>query len=89
VQAAEPFGLVLAEAMACGTPVAALDRGAVREVVDEGLTGGVYRSVEELTGNLSTVLALDRSAVRRRAVERFGIARMVREYVEVYEKMLA
>jgi glycosyltransferase involved in cell wall biosynthesis len=47
VQAGEPFGLVLAEAMACGTPVAALDRGAVRELVDDGVTGGVFGDIDE------------------------------------------
>jgi glycosyltransferase involved in cell wall biosynthesis len=89
VQSGEPFGLVLAEAMACGTPVAALDRGAVREVVDPGVTGGVYDSIEQLVAGLPTVLALDRAGVRRQSVERFGIARMVREYIEVYRKVLA
>jgi glycosyltransferase involved in cell wall biosynthesis len=80
---------VLAEAMACGTPVAALDRGAVREVVDEGVTGGIYETVDALAAGLPSVLALDRAAVRRRAVERFGIVRMVNEYVSVYERILA
>jgi glycosyltransferase involved in cell wall biosynthesis len=89
VQSGEPFGLVLAEAMACGTPVAALDRGAVREVVDEGVTGGIYDTVDALAAALPSVLALDRAGVRRRAVERFGIARMIREYVSVYEQVLA
>ena len=46
IQAREPFGLVLAEAMACGTPVAALDRGAVREVVDDGVTGVVFEDLD-------------------------------------------
>lgn len=89
VQTGEPFGLVLAEAMACGTPVAALDRGAVREVVDDGVTGGIYNSVDALAAALPSVVALDRTRVRRRAVERFGIARMVNEYVSVYERILA
>ena len=89
VQSGEPFGLVLAEAMACGTPVAALDRGAVREIVDVGVTGRIYPSVEDLTADLPAVLSLDRSRVRRRAVERFGVDRMVREYTAVYAKMLS
>jgi glycosyltransferase involved in cell wall biosynthesis len=89
VQSGEPFGLVMAEAMACGTPVAALDRGAVREVVDAGVTGGIYTSVDELLAGLPSVLALDRATVRRRAVERFGVARMVGEYVAVYDRLLA
>ena len=80
VQAGEPFGLVLAEAMACGTPVAALDRGAVREIVDDGVTGGVFGSAEALVAGLPRVLdALDRAQVRATAVARFGADRMVDE----------
>jgi glycosyltransferase involved in cell wall biosynthesis len=89
VQTGEPFGLVLAEAMACGTPVAALNRGAVSEVVDQDVTGGVFESIDELIAGLPRVLALDRGSVRRRAVERFGATRMVDEYVAVYERLAA
>ena len=89
MQTGEPFGLVLAEAMACGTPVAALERGAVPEIVDPGVTGGIYQSVSQLVADLPSVLALDRAVVRRRAVERFGIGRMVREYVAVYDQVIA
>jgi len=87
VQAGEPFGLVLAEAMACGTPVAALDRGAVREVVDDGVTGGVYPDLEALVAGLPAFFALDREEVLRRAIARFGIDRMVDEYIAVYERV--
>jgi len=89
VQSGEPFGLVLAEAMACGTPVAALDRGAVSEIVDRGVTGGIFESVDAMVNGLPGVLALDRAVVRRQAVERFGIARMVDEYVAIYERLRA
>jgi glycosyltransferase involved in cell wall biosynthesis len=88
IQAREPFGLVLAEAMACGTPVAALDRGAVREVVDDGVTGIVYRDLEKMVNGLSRALALDRRRVRARAVERFGVARMVEGYVDAYKQVI-
>ena len=88
IQAREPFGLVLAEAMACGTPVAALDRGAVREVVDEGVTGMVFDDLEQMTNELPRVLDLDRRRVRERAVARFGVARMVNEYVGVYTRLV-
>jgi glycosyltransferase involved in cell wall biosynthesis len=88
IQAREPFGLVLAEAMACGTPVAALDRGAVREVVDEGVTGMVFDNLEQMANDLPRVLDLDRRRVRERAVTRFGVARMVNEYVDVYTRLV-
>ena len=88
IQAREPFGLVLAEAMACGTPVAALDRGAVREVVDDGVTGMVFSDLDEMAADLPRVCALDRRRVRERAVERFGVERMVDEYVAVYQRIV-
>jgi glycosyltransferase involved in cell wall biosynthesis len=88
VQAGEPFGLVLAEAMACGTPCAALDRGAVREIVDDGVTGGVFASVEALVAGLPRVLALDRARIRATAVARFGADRMVDEYVQIYTHLV-
>jgi len=88
IQAGEPFGLVLAEAMACGTPVAALDRGAVREVVDDGVTGIVFDSLDDLVAGLPRVLELDRRRVYEHAVRRFGADRMVDEYVECYRSVV-
>ncbi|HZR24494.1 MAG TPA: glycosyltransferase family 4 protein [Vicinamibacterales bacterium] len=88
VQAREPFGLVLAEAMACGTPVAALDLGAVSEVVDNGITGMIFPNLEEMARELPRVFDLDRRRVRQRAVERFGVERMVTEYIRVYERIV-
>ena len=88
IQAREPFGLVLAEAMACGTPVAALDRGAVREVVDDGVTGLVFDTLEHMVNELPRVFDLDRRRVRERAVARFGVERMVDGYVEVYQRIV-
>jgi glycosyltransferase involved in cell wall biosynthesis len=87
VQSSEPFGLVLAEAMACGTPVAALDRGAVREVIDDGETGIVFGTLEQMIEDLSRVFALDRRLVRERAVARFGVERMVAQYEAVYKRL--
>ena len=84
VQAEEPFGLVLAEAMTCGTPVAALDRGAVGELVDEGTTGGVFDNLDDMVAGLPRIVALDRGRVRARALERFHPDRMVEGYVEIY-----
>ena len=87
IQAREPFGLVLAEAMACGTPVAALDRGAVREIVDDGVTGMVFQDLEQMANDLPRLFDLNRRRVRDRAVERFGVERMVREYLDVYRRI--
>ena len=73
IQAREPFGLVLAEAMACGTPVAALDRGAVREVVDDGVTGIVFDDLEQMVDGLPRVFdarSPPRPRARGRAVRR-------------------
>jgi glycosyltransferase involved in cell wall biosynthesis len=84
VQAAEPFGLVLAEAGVCGTPVAALRRGAVAELVDEGVTGATFEAIDDLVAGLPRVLALDRSRVRASAARRFGADRMVDGYVALY-----
>jgi len=79
---------VLAEAMACGTPVAALDRGAVREVVDDEVTGVVFSDLDSMIAGLDRVFALDRQRVHDRSVARFGVSRMVREYEAVYQRVL-
>jgi glycosyltransferase involved in cell wall biosynthesis len=89
LQAAESFGLVLIEAMMCGTPVAALDRGAVRELVDEGCTGHVHASLDALARGLGDVLALDRGQVRARAHQRFRPERMVDAHIELYRRVVA
>src|SRR4029079_18548397 len=73
VQSGEPFGLVLAESMACGTPVAALDRGAGRAVVDERVNVLVFGDLEQMADDLPRVFDLDRRRVRERAVQRFGV----------------
>jgi len=88
VQAGEPFGLVIAEAMACGTPVAALDRGAVRELVDDGVTGGVFADIDGMVDGLPQVLTLDRGHVRAEAVRRFGIMPMVDGYVDAFRRII-
>ena len=89
LQAAESFGLVLIEAMMCGTPIAALDRGAVRELVDEGSTGHAYASLDALVRGLDDVLALDRGRVRARALERFRPERMVDAHIDAYRRIVA
>ena len=87
IQSPEPFGLVLTEAMACGTPIAALNRGAVHEIVDDGISGGIFTTVDALVTGLSTVLTLDRRRVRSFAEDRFGGDRMVDAHIEVYRRI--
>jgi glycosyltransferase involved in cell wall biosynthesis len=84
----EPFGLVMIEAMACGTPVLAFSNGSVSEIIDQGVTGRIVDTTEQAVSALSQVLALDRHAVRRRFAERFSATRMAKDYVGVYRKLL-
>src|SRR5580692_3745474 len=85
----EPFGLVMIEAMACGTPVLAFRCGSIPEVIDVGVTGNVVESEEEAVTALSEILSYDRSAVRRRFDERFTATRMAEDYVSTYRQLLS
>ena len=87
VQSGEPFGLVLAEAMLCGTPVAALRRGAVDELVTEGVTGGMFETLDGLVAGLPALMALDRARVREAAAAQFSVDRMVDAYIEVFTRL--
>ena len=80
----EPFGLVMIEAMACGTPVIAFRRGSVPEVLDDGVSGYVTTSVAEAVEAVGRLDEIDRRAVRRVFEERFSSRRMARDYVQVY-----
>lgn len=84
----EPFGLVIAEAMMCGTPVAAMRRGAVAELVDEGVTGYTADTPEEFAGAVRKCLELDRARVRERALARFSSRRMAMSYLDVYQRLV-
>lgn len=83
----EPFGLVLAEAMACGTPVAAVGLGAVPELVEDGVTGYCVDSPASLAAVVPAAVALDRVRVRAAAVARFDYRRMVDEYEAIYRRV--
>jgi len=85
----EPFGLVMIEAMACGTPVLAFRKGSVPEVVDDGVTGRIVDNMDEAVHALADVIALDRRAVRRRFEERFSASRMAKDYVRLYRRLIA
>jgi glycosyltransferase involved in cell wall biosynthesis len=86
---AEPFGLVSIEAMVCGTPVVALSKGALPEIIEPGVTG--YLAPDELSLEALTLqaISLDRAAVRDRAVSRFGIDRTTDRYIALYRTLHA
>jgi glycosyltransferase involved in cell wall biosynthesis len=83
----EPFGLVMIEAMASGTPVLAFRNGSVQEVIDNGVTGEVVDSVNEAICKIGSVLALDRGRVRQCFESRFSAARMALDYTKIYRKV--
>jgi glycosyltransferase involved in cell wall biosynthesis len=84
----EPFGLVMIEALSCGTPVLGLRRASVPEVVEDGLTGFVVDDLDGLVAAIERVDAIDRRTCRRRAEERFGYGRMVDEYERTFEAVV-
>lgn len=84
----EPFGLVMIEAMACGTPVVAFNRGSVSEIVEDGLTGFVVEDTTSAAGALRKIVSLSRRAVRRRFEERFTARRMAEDYVRLYRALI-
>ncbi|MBF6023120.1 glycosyltransferase family 4 protein [Lysobacter niastensis] len=84
----EPFGLVMIEAMACGTPVVAWNCGSVPEVIEPGVTGCIVESVQQAVDALPGMLALSRHAVRERFERRFTAEVMAASYVDVYRHLL-
>lgn len=84
----EPFGLVLIEAFACGTPVLAYRRGSIPEIVDHGVTGFICETVDEMVDAVGQVSLIDRKQCRATFDERFTADRMARDYVALYERLL-
>jgi len=84
----EPFGLVMIEALACGTPVLAFHEGAAPEIVDHGTTGFLCDDVDDLAGHLAKAADLDRHACRAAAEERFSTARMVADHRHLFHTIL-
>jgi len=87
IQWQEPFGLVMVEAMACGTPVLAMPGGSVPEVVRDGVSGFVCRSVRDMAKRAQN-LKIDPAAVRRYVEDNFSVEKMAREYADLYRAAL-
>lgn len=85
----EPFGLVMIEALACGTPVIARRRGAVPEILEDGVTGWICETDEEMVAAVERLGTIDRQACRRAFEQRFTAQAMARRYAAVYERVLA
>src|SRR4029453_19016667 len=80
----EPFGLVMIEALACGTPVIAYRRGSVPEVLEDGVTGWIVKGLEEAVQAVERVPVLSRPRCRQVFEERFSASRMTRDYLRLY-----
>ena len=89
IRFAEPFGLSVVEAMACGTPVVAYRKGSMPEVVDEGVTGRLVTGVDEAVAAVEGIDGIDRAGCARRARERFSADRMVDDYLAIYRKIVS
>ncbi len=85
----EPFGLVMIESMAVGTPVVAWPCGSVREVIDPDITGVIVESIDDAVAALAKVRTMSRQAVRQQCANRFTSRRMANDYVALYNRMLA
>jgi glycosyltransferase involved in cell wall biosynthesis len=84
----EPFGLVIIEAMACGTPVIAFNRGSVPELIDEGVTGFIVEDEAGMIGAVDRLAHLSRPAIRKRFEERFTARRMALDYLSAYRSLM-
>jgi glycosyltransferase involved in cell wall biosynthesis len=87
IQWNEPFGLVMVEAMACGTPVLAMPGGSVSEVVRDGVSGYICRTIREMANRVGS-LNLSPARVRNYVEENFAIERMARDYMALYRDVL-
>src|SRR3954471_20809244 len=88
IQWPEPFGLVMIEALASGTPIVATPAGSAPEIVDDGVTGYLRRGCAALADALTAATNLDRAACRAAAESRFATQRMVREHVQLYTDLI-
>lgn len=84
----EPFGLSVIEAMACGTPVIAINRGSMPELIEHGVNGYLVDSVAEAVAAIERAGELDRAAIRQTVIDRFSIERMADRYLDLYARIL-
>ncbi len=84
----EPFGLAMIEAMACGTPVIARNRGSISEVVDHGVTGFIVEEIDDAVQCVHTAAVLDRRVCRETFERRFSVQRMAHDYLKVYRSLI-
>jgi len=84
----EPFGLVMIEAMACGTPVIAYNRGSVAEIIDEGLTGFIVEDETSAVSAVGRLAGLNREAIRTQFEARFTARRMALDYLAAYRSLM-
>jgi glycosyltransferase involved in cell wall biosynthesis len=84
----EPFGLVLIESLACGTPVLAYRRGSIPEIIEDGTTGFVCEGLDEMTAAVQRIPEIDRRRCRWAFEQRFSVARMAQDYLRVYEQAI-
>lgn len=84
----EPFGLSIVEAMACGTPVLAFNRGSMLEIIQDGINGFIVSGIEEMAEKIKELKKIPRAVCRQTVEERFTQEKMVKAYIEVYKKIL-
>jgi glycosyltransferase involved in cell wall biosynthesis len=84
----EPFGLVMIEALACGTPVIAYQQGSVPEIIENGVTGWIVKSMDDALAAIQQVSTLSRRYCRQVFEERFLVSRMAKDYIYLYQTLL-
>ena len=84
----EPFGLVLIESLACGTPVLAYRRGSIPEIIGHGVTGFISENLDEMVSQVDKLGTIDRNRCRQVFDERFTAQRMTTDYVKIYQQLI-
>lgn len=89
IQWNEPFGIVMAEAMACGTPVLGFPKGSIPEVIIDGVNGFICKNVDDMVERVSECYSIDRKLVRQDAVKRFSNEKIASDYLKLYESLIS